>query len=342
MQQPIFQRILELLSNAGLLTGVTEEQIREARADNSLISALARLLYSEERACLRPVVFYDAECLYEPSDLIRLINKFAAATEGDWTPQSLQADWDGLQAQVAFEFQGQPVRWTFPQQSDGVACAFYECLGEFTQQHLLGVFVNLPTRDQCACHLYLPRDIAAEVAFLAALDAEAELDSQWWVNVVAEARRLGWLADVPFARQVGCGGGSLQEMWLPDHSTSCLHWLDESQMASRRDGSYYEEVIRDLAQLTSGEWAPQQVRCTSDEDRPEINIAFDFRHEHFTWHLEPPAERLAATFSAYLTQFAAEVLDGGFVELRLNHNERVYLYLPRATAKALYRISPDG
>lgn len=173
--QQLFQQIFELLSNAGLLTGVTEEQIREARADAdnySLMSALARLLYSEEQAWPRRFVFYDAECLYTNDDLIRLVCKFVAATDGEWTPQNIQADWDGFQANISFDFHGQHIHWTFSQESDWVYPEFYERLEEFTQQHLSGTFVNIPTRDQNACHIYLPKNIAEEVESLIF----------WWVR----------------------------------------------------------------------------------------------------------------------------------------------------------------
>jgi hypothetical protein len=333
MQNQIVHRILALLNHADLLSDVTEEQKREASADLSLVSALARLLSSPTG--LRRCVFYDAECLYTADDLIRLVNKFVEATEGEWMPQNTHADWDGFQAHLAFAFHGQQISWTFQQQSDWVDCELYERIEEFTKQHLSGAFVNIPTRDQCACHLYLPKNIATEVAVLALLDEESELDHTLLVSVFAQMQRLGLLADVPFARQVCCWNliSSLEE-WFPGHATRRYLWAGNSLLTSSTCGHYYyKELVRDLAQLTAGEWDPQQLRCANAGERIGMSITFDFRNEHFTWQLPAPGERMsmAETFSAHLTRFAKDFLTGDFVELRLERGESAYLYLPGAS-----------
>ena len=331
MHNQILHRILALLNHADLLTDITEEQVREASEDPSLISALARLFSSPTD--LRRCVFYDAECLYEADDLIRLVNQFVEATEGEWTPQNMHADWDGFQAHLAFDFHDQQISWTFQQQSDWVDCEFYERIEEFTQHHLSGVFVNIPTGDQCACHLYLPRNIATEVAVLALLDEEPELDHTLLVNVFAQMQHLGWLADVPFAKQV-CYWNLITSLaeWFPGHATRRYIWTRNSLLTSST-GGYYKELVRDLAQLTAGEWNPQQLQCTKDAEGAGISITFDFRNEHFTWQLPTPGERMSMTetFSAYLTQFARDFLTGDFVELRLERGESAYLYLPGAS-----------
>ncbi|GHO50894.1 hypothetical protein [Ktedonospora formicarum] len=337
MPSQIVHRVLELLSNANLLTEVTEEEIQGPEEDTSLIAAVGPLLYSEHSDLCR-FLYYDAEYLYEENDLIRLLHEFAEATAGEWPLQNVQADWDGLQANVVFVFYDQHISWTFQQESDWVSCEFYERIGAFAQHHLPGVFVNLPTSDQCACHLYLPKEIAAEVAFLAMLTEESELDHTLLMNVFAEVQRLGWLVDVPFARQI-CGASSLSllEAWLPGHVMVCSLWTENSLLLSSNGCDYYEGVIRDLAQLTRGEWNPQQVWCWNDEEKPGISIAFDFRNEHVTWHLPLVASQVAETFSAYLTLFAKDFLSGDFVEVRMNQGESAYLYLQRASAKALQR-----
>src|SRR5215471_8711852 len=74
------------------------------------------------------LVFYDAEWVYKPADLVELLARFAAATDWAWQLEDAKAEFDTGQVQrratVEFGWNGARIRWTFIQESDWIAQEF--------------------------------------------------------------------------------------------------------------------------------------------------------------------------------------------------------------------------
>lgn len=128
-------------------------------------------------------VFYDAEWVYTPEDLIKLLQRFAAATDWAWKLNEARANFQDdpvfhHRATVEFRWKGDLIQWTFIQETDWVASEFVDYILEFARSELPGVFIKLPFVDQGQDFLYIER--AAEAEFRALMtETPPSLDFRW-------------------------------------------------------------------------------------------------------------------------------------------------------------------
>ena len=156
MSEALADRTFALLAQAEV-PGVVALALPLARRCEFLRDVVAHLIPSR-------VVFYDAEFVYAPADLVSLLGRFAAATDWAWKVEDGHAAFDnsGVQrvATVRFRWRAEFVEWKFIQETDWVAADFEQRIVDFARAELPGEFIALPFVDQAMAFIYLEQPAA--------------------------------------------------------------------------------------------------------------------------------------------------------------------------------------
>jgi hypothetical protein len=182
-QQALWQ-IAHLLERYGILTEATDDLIEQSKkmliqwsayqscedqwSIAQVLTVLSIFVPLERTVC------YDAECIYDDGDYASVVQQFADATGGEWSPLQLAsvrryAESGGGYDRITFDFREMHVMWQFNADgSDYAFPQFLDLLHEFIQCHLTGEFFELETKDQCASFFYLSKPAVADLRMLMA------------------------------------------------------------------------------------------------------------------------------------------------------------------------------
>src|SRR5438874_3541962 len=168
--RPIISKVTDTLADRTFavlarhkVPGVISAALPLARKCERLSDVVSHLIPSR-------AVFYDAEWVYKPEDLVELLQRFAAATDWDWELTDPHAEFhpDPIQrrATVEFRWKGSLLRSTFVQDTDWIASEFVSFVLDFARAELPGVFIKLPFVDQVQAFIYIERAAEAEILTL--------------------------------------------------------------------------------------------------------------------------------------------------------------------------------
>ncbi len=98
----------------------------------------------------------------------------------------------------------------------------------------------------------------------------------------------------------------------------------------------FEELVGRFARATLGEWTPEHLCSTIEENMAKID--FEARGEPVQWTFEQASKWVSSDFTGAVHAFAEEHLSGAFVEMPVTDQCYHAVYLPRGVAAALEEV----
>ncbi len=177
------ERIAQIVLQHGIIPQITEEVMRQASEDLHRHATGPYLQRWMSPACLlealtpfladthERLVWFDAEM--DATTYVDLVRRFAAATDGEWSPEQVEEDVIADKNRRDFHFtvdldvRGAAIHGEWTTSSlKWVAEDFLDLIESVAQTHLSGEFVDIPMHDQTRLFAYLPHPCVQDLQAL--------------------------------------------------------------------------------------------------------------------------------------------------------------------------------